>query len=163
MLDALGDLTEAASPPVDINLLLALSWSPDPTQQPRRVNWLQKINTDGFDTTINTLTQFKNSMAALNNSMSEVIRKYPSIYSPDLYRILGNPALGDVDAALNGYISSINILRSLAIPANSPVVSLALSDSAGNLGRTIQDFQRWRQTFVSQRSPAARKELEAQL
>jgi hypothetical protein len=108
MLDALGDITEASTKSFKIqvpNIYI-----------PRRDTgmtgiWYGQIEHDGFDKTIDTLSEFEKSLAAVQNEITKSIEKYPSIYSGSLNRILGNTGLGKMRGATERYLRDLKSLQ----------------------------------------------------
>ena len=159
MLDALQELTEMVSKIPQ--LPNELTWNPNDREPESRWMWQQKIRKEGFDVAINQLVKYKTNIEEFRSSMSAIGRKSPATFSHDIQRMVGDDGLSDVDLVIDDYISRLRQLKDENISLSSQIVTLILTDTASKLGVAIQYSSSWHQSFIDQRSPEARKELEA--
>lgn len=168
MLSALREFTDIAS---DFSLLQAV-----PTELFRRMqfgssrpdnpqNWIHAIKLIGFDAAIEKLQNLEKRAKDYGARIIAVHKKYPVSYSGDLHRMVGNPATSELENSAAGYIHGLSLLkRATAQPEDlNNLVSRSLASDAARLEQTYVDFRAWHGSFINQRGPAARKELEARL
>jgi hypothetical protein len=125
----------------------------------QRTPWTDKIKQDGLDTTIATLNKTKDEFSAAIVELGAIINA-DGIYSDETARIVGKTGVPDVISCLNQYIYALQALQKNSI-TTSEMIGLALQGRAKDCSDAFQAHQKWRNTFVPQRLPEVRKEIES--
>ena len=162
MLDALGDMAEAATR-VSKTLDVPMIYFPPLGGILGRDRWAIQIAKDGFEKTTEVMNAFDARVSGAMVEMNQVIEKYPSIYSGPLQRILGQTGLAGLQQSTKAFTLALNEIQRLEIKPekfSSRIVQAMAGDSAKRLTESAADFRMWSGTFVQERYPTAQRELE---
>ena len=121
-------------------------------------NFAQVVAQDGYDVTVDSLERLIDKTKAYSEKIIQIASRDP-YFSSDLFRVLGNTGLNDLDVALQRYVSGLLVLkRSNVAPKkdNSEIIFLVLNDAESSLEQANVDYRKWVSSFVSEREPQAR-------
>lgn len=125
--------------------------------------WTKNIKSAGFSGVADRLSKFREGANTLTESIESSIKEY-SYYSSDLRRIIGNTSLDRANTAIGSYLRILKELDALNAmdKIDTPMIERNLKETVLELAIAMNDYRRWKDTFVQDRSPNARRELEKQ-
>jgi hypothetical protein len=160
IIDALSSISVAAndtlklSPPTDILPPMQTAY--------QRVPWIEALKKMGIDEAIKRFSEFGADSKRISDNIEKAINAVPQIYSNDLYRIVGRSRLGELKDRSDAIVYRLQAVKKLAPDGSmmSEVLAVYLDQPSREMIEVLNDFYRWRSSFVSQRSDAARHEIE---
>jgi hypothetical protein len=167
MINALRELSELAmAMQQDINIPTELTmWRRGNISNPSQPqNWAQVIVRDGVDKEVDQLNELAAKAKDYAERLMKIIGQQTYAYfAADLYRIVGQPGLQELGNTANGYVYYLQLLKRKNIPVtneNVDIITPLLTEVVKSFEKAGVDYRYWNSTFVSQRAPAAREQLE---
>lgn len=127
------------------------------------------LQKSGLPDAIDRLKKYKAALSDFSNALKATIDSENGKYADDLSRIVGNQLnIEGLNIALADYIWRLETLKTdndahPQAPLSTDVLRMALFEAVSRLGGEIGKFNGWSRAFIIERSPAARKEIEAYL
>jgi hypothetical protein len=127
-------------------------------------NWAQALIKSGYDNVSKQLSEIGNKAKDYNDKMNAIIAKPEYDYfTGDLYQIVGQTGLQELQSTAGGYVYSIQLLQKKNIPEtidNTDIIWPVLNESVRSFEQASVNFRYWNNSFLNQRAPAAREQLE---
>ena len=127
-------------------------------------NWAQALVKYGYDNVSKQLNEIGNKAKDYNEKINGIIAKPENDYfGADLYRIVGQTGLQELQSAAGAYVYYIQVLQKKNIPEttdNLDLISPILNEAVRSFEQASVNFRYWNNSFLNQRAPTAREQLE---